>query len=64
MTAIMKSIHQFTNRLDYCVQRYASHHPYMAFMTMFIGLPIFILLAVTACTMIITLPFAWIFGWL
>ena len=55
MAAILKSIHNFEDKL--C-------HPFWAFLAMFIGIPLFILIAVAGSTTLIALPIAWSFGWL
>ena len=41
-----------------------ANHPVLAFAVAFIGFPICLLLAVLVCTAIVTLPFAWAFGWI
>ena len=64
MTAILKSIHKFEDKFDRSAERFAFRNPYLAFLVMFIGMPIFILIAVATCTTIIAFPMAWIFGWL
>lgn len=64
MTAIVKSIHKFEDDFDRKAERFAFHHPYLAFVTMFIGMPLFILMAVAASTTVLALPMAWIFGWM
>ena len=64
MTAIWKSIHNFGDKFDRNAERLAFHHPYLAFIAMFIGMPLFILMEVTVSTTLIALPIAWIFGWL
>ena len=64
MAAILKSIHNFEDKFDRCAERFALRHPYLAFLAMFIGIPIFILIAVAGSTTLIALPIAWIFGWL
>ena len=64
MTAISKSIRKFEDKFDRGAERFVFHHARLAFLAMFIGMPIFILIAVSACTTIIAFPMAWIFGWL
>lgn len=64
ISKIFKSIHNFENKFNRSAERFAFHHPYLAFFAMFIGMPIFILIAVAASTTLIMLPIAWIFGWL
>lgn len=63
MAAIIKSIHKFENRFDLRAEQFAFHHPFLAGLAMFIGMPVFILAAVSISTVVITLPFAWLFGW-
>ena len=64
MTAVLKSIHRFEDKFDRSAEHFTFLYPYLAFPAMFIGMPIFILIAVAACTTIIAFPMAWIFGWL
>lgn len=63
MTAITKSFHKFAFRFDSRAQRFVLHHPNLAAVVMFIGLPIFILLVVSAGTLLITLPISLLLGW-
>ena len=64
MAGILKHIHQLDKRLEQYMGRFAARHPGMFFFMTFIGMPALILLVVAALTVIITLPVAWIFGWL
>jgi hypothetical protein len=64
MAAIWKSIHNFEDKFDRNAERFAFHHPYLAFLAMFIGMPLFILIAVAVSTTLIAIPIAWIFRWL
>ena len=64
MAAILKSIHNFEDKFDRCAERFALCHPFWALLAMFIGIPIFILIAGAGSTTLIALPIAWIFGWL
>lgn len=64
MAAIWKSIHNFEDKFDRNAECFAFHHPYLAFLAMFIGMPLFILIAVAVSTTLIAIPIAWIFGWL
>lgn len=63
MTTVLKSFHMFTSQLNNCIERFALHHPYLAFIAMFVGMPVFILGAVAAGTTLAVLLFAFIFGW-
>ena len=62
MTAIIKSIHKFEDDFDRKAERFVFHHPYIAFVMMFIGIPLFVLMAVAASTTVLILPIAWILG--
>ena len=46
MAAIWDSIHNFENKFDRYAERFALRHPYLAVFVMFIGVPLFILIAV------------------
>lgn len=63
MTAIMKSIRKYENKVDRKAERFVFLHPYLSLLTMFIGMPLLILMAVAVSTTLITLPMAWVFGW-
>lgn len=62
--AILKSIHKFEDRFDSQAERFVFHHPCLAFAAMFIGVPVFVLAAVTISTVVLTLPVALLCGWL
>ena len=64
MTAISKSIRKFEDKFDRGAERFVFRHPYLAFLAMFIGMPIFILALVAACTILIATPMAWLFSWM
>ena len=64
MTALLKSIHKFEDKFDRRAEHFVFRHPYLAFLAMFIGMPLFILATVAAYITVITLPLALIFGWL
>ena len=63
MTAILIDFREAEERFDRRAGDFASHHPVMAFWTMFVGIPLFILMTVSASTLVLTLPFAMVFGW-
>ena len=52
------------NKFDKAVEKFMYRHPYVAFLTLFIGMPIFILIAVFVCTTVAILPISWAMGWL
>lgn len=64
MTAILKSIRKIEDKFDKHAERFVFCHPYLAFGAMFIGMPLFILIAVSACTTVVALMFSLISGWL
>lgn len=64
MIAIIKSINALKYKFDCCVEEFAVEHPNIAFIAMFAAIPILVMLAVSLCTTVIVLPFAWLFGWL
>ncbi len=64
MTAISKLLHKFENKFNRDVEHFAFRHPRLAFLAMFVGVPIIILIGVFICTVLIVLPISWIFGWL
>ena len=50
MSSILKSIHKLEDRFDNRAERFAFRHPHAAVLAMFIGLPVFILAAVSLLT--------------
>lgn len=62
MKVILKSIQNFEDKFDRSAELFAFHHPYLAFLAIFIGMPIFVLIAVFISTVAITFPIAYIFG--
>ena len=64
MTRIISAIHHFENRTADAVNRFVCRRPVLAFLCLFIGMPLFILLSVFITSAILVLPLAWIFGWL
>lgn len=55
MTTILNSIQKFEDKFNQITEYFVFYHPYLAFMAMFIGMPLFILIAVTICAIIATL---------
>lgn len=62
MKVILKSIQNFEDKFDRSAELFAFHHPYLAFLAIFIGMPIFVLIAVFISTVAITFPIVYIFG--
>lgn len=61
--SILKTIKKFEARLDLKTEKFVWSHPFLGFLTIFIGMPLFIVLCVSAGTILITFPAAWLFGW-
>lgn len=61
MASIIKAMHQFGYKFDRRAERFAFRHPYAAFLFMFIGMPLLILAAVIALTLLFLVPASLIF---
>lgn len=64
MTHIVQTIHRFERVFDAKAEWLAWHHPYLAFFSVFIGMPVVVLAAVCACATAVMLPISWLAGWL
>ncbi|GAA6393142.1 Uncharacterised protein [uncultured Flavonifractor sp.] len=62
MSAMKKRLHHFNAWFDASLEQFMLQHKLLGFLTVFIGMPLFILAAVFICTIGIVLPMAWIFG--
>lgn len=62
MIKILNSIHKAEHRLDAAAERLFFHHPLIGYIVAFIGMPVFILIAVFVFTTILAFPLALIFG--
>ena len=56
MTTLIKSIHKYEDKFEKKAERFTFHHPYFAFFALFIGEPIFTLIAVATGTLTIGFP--------
>ena len=61
---ILKSIQKFEYEFDIKAERFLWKHPFLGFLSIFVGMPVFVLGCVCICTVLITFPMAWLFGWL
>lgn len=52
------------NRMDNSIEKFVFHHQFLGGCLIFIGIPFVILAAVCACTAMIILPIAFLFGWI
>lgn len=64
MSAIFDKVHKMDDCLDKYAVQLAFKHPNAFFFTLFIGMPIFVLVAVFLLTVLIAFPMAIILGWL
>lgn len=61
MSFIFKFIHHIEEKLDQKSERFLFCHLCAAILTMFIGIPVFILASVSLLTLLVTLPVTLIF---
>lgn len=61
---LKKSIRKFEYELDMRAERLIWKHPFLGFLLIFVGMPVFILICVCISTIAIAFPMGWIFGWL
>lgn len=64
MSAIFEQVHKLDEGLNTYAMQLAFKHPNAFFFTLFIGMPIFVLVAVFLLTVLIAFPMAIILGWL
>lgn len=62
MSAFIKRVSRFENRMDALMERFIFHHKLLGLLLIFIGMPLMTLAAVCVCTMLIVLPIALLFG--
>lgn len=63
MTEFMKNVARLERRFDRKAESFTFHHPVLASLLMFVGLPLFVLTAVCLFTIVISLPVSWLMGW-
>ncbi|MDO4337807.1 MAG: hypothetical protein Q4C91_06925 [Eubacteriales bacterium] len=61
---IIRSVKKIETKLDLKAGKFVWHHPFLGFLFIFIGMPVFILACVSVSTVVIAFPIAWLFGWL
>lgn len=52
------------NKYDVKARTFLRCHPCLAFLAMFVGLPLLALIALCICAAMIMLPVSWLFHWL
>lgn len=63
MTKITQYFYRAEHKLDTAAEGFFFYHPYLGLFTVFIGMPILVLSAVTISTIVVMLPFAFLLGW-
>ncbi|MBO5093664.1 MAG: hypothetical protein J6C33_04820 [Lachnospiraceae bacterium] len=61
---IARSVRKLEYALDLRTKKFVLGHPFLGFLSVFIGIPVFILVCVCASTVAVAFPIAWLFGWL
>ena len=64
MTYMIQTIKTWEITFDQKAEHFIFKHPFLSFVGIVVGVPIFILAAVGVSTKIVILPIAWMFGWL
>ena len=64
MSGLVNTFHKFEKKFDKYALRLSMCHPYLFFLAIFIGAPLFVLCSVCICTVIIVLPVSLIMGWM
>lgn len=62
--SITNAVRRFEQRFDAKAERFIWHHPLLGFISIFVGMPLLVLVCVCISTIVIVLPIALIFGWL
>ena len=63
MRAILKSFHRIEETFDRKAEAFALRHPFLAVWVMFVGMPVMLLLTVSLSTMVLVMPFHYLWGW-
>ncbi len=63
MIHLTQMLARFTYKIDVEVRRVVQRYPWSAFLIMLIGVPIFLVAAVTFATGVIMLPVSLLLGW-
>lgn len=61
---IANSIRKFEHEIDIKAEHFLWKHPFLGFLSIFVGLPVFVLVCVCISTIVIAFPMVWLFGWL
>lgn len=58
------SLKGFERTVDVKAEKFVWRHPFLGFLLIFVGMPIFILICVTICTALIAYPLSCLMGWI
>lgn len=61
---IIQTIRKYEREFDLKAARFLWKHPLLGFLSVFVGMPIFVLICVCISTTLIALPVTWLFGFL
>ena len=64
MFALIKRFSCFEKHFDSAIEKFISHHRFLGFLLIFIGIPLITSAAVCLCTAIIAFPIAFVLGWI
>lgn len=64
MFAQKRHVTRLEKWFDTSIEGLIACHQVLGFVTIFVGMPLLVLLAVCAGTTIVMLPLAWVFGWM
>lgn len=62
--SITKSIRKFEREFDLRAEQFLWKRLFLGFLSIFVEMPIFVLICVCISTTVIALPIAWLFGFL
>lgn len=62
--SITKSIRKFEREIDLRAEQFFWRHPFLGFLSIFVGMPILVLMCVCVSTTVIAFPIAWMLGYL
>ena len=61
---VTEAIKKLERKFDKTAEKFVWRHPLLGYAAVFIVTPLFVLLCVCVCAMLIIYPLAWILGWL
>lgn len=64
MFTLIKRGSRLENPIEASIEKFIFHHKFLGGFMIFVGMPLVILAAVCICTTLITLPIAFLFGWI